>query len=237
MGTTLAGFVYPEVCGVCDGQRAGPDLSYVCHDCRRRVTRIREPYCDRCGLPYAGDITVTFHCRNCAGQEFAFETARSAVTAQETVLQAIHRYKYHQALYLEEFLAGLLVEAAAPRLRRDAWDAIVPVPLFPAKQRDRGFNQAERLAGHLSRATGIRLETGWVRRVEPTRTQTRLSREERRQNVRGAFACRATGEPPPMRVLVVDDVFTTGSTTSACAKALRDAGAGHVCVWTLARGI
>jgi ComF family protein len=167
----------------------------------------------------------------------AFEWARSAVTAQDTVLEAIHLYKYKRALCLEPFLASLLVRAAAPRLVWTDWDAMVPVPLFPARQRDREFNQAERLARHLSRATGIPVQSGWVKRIEPTKSQTRLSREERKENMRGAFACRPGADLSGARLLMVDDVFTTGSTTNACATELRRSGATRVCVWTLARGI
>jgi ComF family protein len=152
-------------------------------------------------------------------------------------LDAIHHYKYQRALWVEPFLAGLLVEAASPHLRHGDWDAIVPVPLFPAKQRLREFNQSERLARHLSRATGIPLETKSVKRIQPTRTQTRLSRVERQENMSGAFACRKGMPLPGGRFVIVDDVFTTGSTTNACAKALKEAGATRVCVWTLARGI
>jgi len=122
-------------------------------------------------------------------------------------------------------------------LRQQHWDGIVPVPLYPAKQRERGFNQAERLARRLAVATDIPLNTRLLRRVVATRTQTLLSREERLANVRKAFApCRGlalNGE----RFVLVDDVLTTGATTGACARALCAAGAGEVCVWTVARGV
>ena len=149
----------------------------------------------------------------------------------------IHRYKYSRALWFEPFLADLLIRAAAAELTSTKWDAIVPVPLHPTKERDREFNQAQRLASCLSRATGIRLNDDWLRRVEPTRTQTLLTRAERAANVRRAFVAqpglRLNGE----RIVLIDDVFTTGATTSACARVLKAAGAGDVCVWTVARGI
>ena len=153
------------------------------------------------------------------------------------MLEVIHRYKYQRALWFEPFLADLLIRQAVPELAKEAWTSIVPVPLHPAKQREREFNQAERLASRLSRACGIPLETGWLRRVIATRTQTLLSREERQANVRHAFLA-----PPGLtlngqHIVLVDDVFTTGSTTNACARVLKNAGAGQVCVWTLARGI
>ena len=94
------------------------------------------------------------------------------------------------------------------------------------KEREREFNQAERLATHLSAATGIRLNTGLLRRVRPTATQTLLTRQQRAANMRGAFAVRPGAGLDGERMVLVDDVFTTGATTSACAKALRAAGRG-----------
>ena len=111
------------------------------------------------------------------------------------VREVIHRYKYQRALWFEPFLADLLFREAKPRrLRGQHWDFIVPVPLYPVKQREREFNQAERLAGHLSAATGIPLNTNLLRRVVPTATQTLLTREQRADNMRGAFAVRPDAE-------------------------------------------
>ena len=107
----------------------------------------------------------------------------------------------------------------------------------PVKQREREFNQAERLARPLAEALGIPVRTDLVRRVQPTRTQTQLDKHARADNVRHAFA---PARPQPLRgerLLVLDDVLTTGATTGAVARVLREAGAGEVLVWTLARGL
>jgi ComF family protein len=159
------------------------------------------------------------------------------VAARDPVLEVIHRYKYHRALWFEPFLAELLIRVAGPVLGGQGSDMIVPVPLHPAKQREREFNQAERLARRLGSATQIPVNRRLLRRVVPTRTQTLLSRPERLANVRNAFALRAGQRLNGERIVLVDDVFTTGATTSACAKVLMAAGAGEVCVWTLARGV
>ena len=169
--------------------------------------------------------------------ELHFVSARSAVVARGIVRETIHRFKYQRALWFEPFLADLLVREAKPALREQHWDFIVPVPLYPLKQREREFNQAERLAAHLSAATGIPLKTKLLRRVVPTATQTLLTREQRAANMRGAFLADRGARLDGERIVLVDDVFTTGATTSACAKALRAAGAGEVCVWTVARGL
>ena len=156
---------------------------------------IRPPFCERCGLPYPGDLTAPFECTNCREMELHFSSARSAVVARGIVREAIHRYKYQRALWFEPFLADLLIREAKPVLRGQSWDFIVPVPLHPVKHREREFNQAERLASHLSAATEIPLNKKLLRRVIPTATQTLLTREQRAKNMRGAFAVRRRRRP------------------------------------------
>jgi len=233
-------FLYPECCQICGRERAGPAEGYVCRRCRSRPDGIRfvqRPFCERCGLPFAGEITGAFECSNCRELELEFLHARAAVVATGLALDLIHKYKYQRALWLEPLLADLFVPLAAPALGQERWDWIVPVPLHPVRQREREFNQAERLARPLSAATGIPLNARLLERVESTRTQTMLSRTERAANVRKAFAVRRSAQLGGERVVLVDDVLTTGATTNACARALRQAGAGEVCVWTLARAV
>ena len=231
------GWLYPEVCQLCGRTRATPAEGYVCGGCRAKVRFIQRPFCERCGRPFEGDITTQFECANCLEMEWHFQSARSAVAARDPVLEAIHRYKYQRAYWFEPFLAELLIEAAGPALGAHPADVIVPVPLHPTKLREREFNQAERLADRLGAATQLPVNKRLLRRVVSTRMQALLKRPERLANVRNAFAMRDGQRLNGERIVVVDDVFTTGATTSACAKVLKSAGAGEVCVWTLARGI
>jgi len=231
------GWVYPQVCQLCGEQRATADEGYVCARCGQGVRFIKPPFCNRCGLPYEGEITTPFECTNCREMDLHFRFARSAAVADGVTLEAIHRYKYRRALWFEPFLADLLVRAAKQELGQMDWDWIVPVPLHPTKKREREFNQAERLAAQLHRALGIPVNPKALRRIAPTRTQTQLTREERAANVRNAFAVGDGAQLKNARVIVLDDVLTTGATTSACARVLRQAGAVDVCVWTVARGL
>jgi competence protein ComFC len=231
------GFIYPEVCQLCQLARAGPSEGFVCPSCWRKLHFIKPPFCDRCGLPYDGAFTTEFECANCRDMELNFRTARAAVVLNPFVIDIIHRYKYLCALWFEPFLADILIRAAAPVLAREKCDLIVPVPLHPAKRREREFNQAERLGAWLSRATGIPMNKKLVQRVKSTQTQTLLDRPTRRENVQRAFAMRPGVRLEGERVVLLDDVFTTGATTGACAKVLASAGAGDVCVWTVARGL
>lgn len=231
------GFFYPAVCRICFAEPGFPAEGYVGVNCSRRVKRIVAPWCERCGLPYAGRVTTRLVCSNCRDLDLQFRFARAAAVAEGVLLEAIHRYKYGRELWFEPFLAGLLVRAAAPALAPRDWDWIVPVPLHPVKQREREFNQAYRLAKHLACRTGIPVAPRLLRRITCTRTQTHLTRPEREANVRGAFSLRPGFPVEGQRFIIVDDVLTTGATTSACAGILREAGAADICVWTVARGV
>jgi competence protein ComFC len=231
------GFFYPEVCQLCGEERASESEGFVGPKCWQRVRFIRRPFCERCGLPFEGDITTKFECGNCRDMELHFSFARSAVVAKGPVLDVIHRYKYHQALWFEPFLADLLIREAASELRTAKWDMIVPVPLHSAKQREREFNQAERISDCLADQIGIPVRTNLLKRIQPTQTQTLLSKQQRAENVRRAFAPANRAQLSGEKVVLVDDVFTTGATTSACARILKHLGAGDVCVWTVARGL
>ncbi len=230
-------FLYPPVCQLCQKHRAGAAEGYVCEHCWEQVRFVQPPCCDRCGLPFAGDITTAFECSNCRDLELHFVSARAAVVANDRVREVIHRYKYNRDLWFEPFLAELLLRQAVPALRAEKLAGIVPVPLHPVKEREREFNQAERLARPLATALGIPVRTDLVRRDQPTRTQTQLDKHARADNVRRAFAPVRPKSLHGERLLVLDDVLTTGATTSAVARILREIGAGEVLVWTLARGL
>lgn len=230
-------FFYPPVCQLCTAQRATPQQGYVCAACWQHVRFIVPPCCERCGLPYPGDITTAFECSNCRDLDLDFRWARSSMVANDFLRDVIHRYKYTRALWFEPFLTDLLVRGALPVLREAKIDGIVPVPLHPVKQREREFNQAERLALPLARALGVPVRADLVKRIQPTRTQTQLDKHARADNVRRAFAPVRPKSLHGERLVVLDDVLTTGATTSAVARVLRDNGAGEVLVWTLARGL
>jgi ComF family protein len=230
-----AGWIYPNACQLCGHRRAPAAEGYVCSACWKGLRFIQPPYCRRCGLPFAGAITDEFECANCREIDLAFEFARAAVVAEGVALEVIHRYKYQRALWFEPVLGDLLRRAAGADFAPGEWHGLVPVPLHPVREREREFNQANRLAEVLGRTLGLPVWPQLVRRTAATRTQTRLSRDERSDNVRRAFAPVARVRLTGQRLLVVDDVLTTGATTHAVACVLRELGAETVGVLTAAR--
>ncbi len=230
------GLVFPEVCQLRQDEPAQPEDGFVGDGCRAKLKPIEPPFCKRCGQPFAGEFSGEFECTNCVEMGLKFEFARAAMQANVEMLDAIHRFKYQQALWLEPLFDRLLRESAFGQIRAWRGDCLVPVPLHPVRFRERGFNQAETLCRNLSRDTGLMVLNRAVKRIRVTRTQALLSRGERLANMRGAFAP-AKMNLNDKRVVLVDDVLTTGATTNECASACLKAGAAAVCVWTLARAL
>ncbi|MCS1408334.1 MAG: hypothetical protein M2R45_01509 [Verrucomicrobia subdivision 3 bacterium] len=231
------GLLFPEVCQICRAQLAKAGDGFVCAACWQRFRFVRDPFCDCCGLPFEGEVTSTFRCGNCKGRRFAFRAARAAVVANEFSLEIIHRYKYSGEVWFEGLLSNLLWDQLGVLGLRWGWDLVVPVPLFATKQREREFNQAERIGKTIADRLEVPLAVDLVKRVVPTGSQTMLSRAERLDNVRGAFVAGRRTNLRGKCVMVVDDVFTTGATSNACAQVLRRMSAGEIWVCTVVRGL
>lgn len=231
----LSHFFFPAVCQVCEVERAGPGEGFVCGCCREEVRFVEAPFCGCCGLPFDGEFAGEFECANCKEMDLKFDFARSAVRANGPIRDIIHRYKYNQETWFEEFLGELLLHAIDDSLDGSAWDGLVPVPLYHAREREREFNQAERLARWIGKRLDKPTHARWLKRSRPTKTQTALTRKERMENVRKAFGLKQPELVAGKSFIIIDDVLTTGATTSACAGILKKAGAARVGVWTVAR--
>lgn len=229
--------VYPRNCQFCTVPLPENAPGVVCASCLAGAKRIVEPFCRQCALPFAGKLDEPFVCGYCRELKFHFSRAVAACRAEGVVRDCVHRLKYNREMYYAPHLVEWLVAAGREWVDWSAVDAVVPVPLHPLKQRSREFNQAEVLARPLAAAFGKPVITDAVRRVKETRTQTRLTARERRDNLRGAFAARNDGAVRDRRVVLVDDVFTTGATLDSCARVLLQQGAADVLALTVARGV
>lgn len=234
VGGRLLSLFYPPHCTECGaGVEAG---TYLCSRCAETAWKIRAPRCHTCSQPFDGEICGSFSCPNCEDRKFHFAAAIAPFRSRGVVRNTIHRFKYQRHYYLRHVLAGWLLTALDDeRLAHVEVDALVPVPLHPTKEREREFNQSVVLAKELSRMAEIPM-LHCLRRVRATSTQTALDREGRIQNLRNAFRIRHSPRVKEKHLLLVDDVFTTGSTADACTRVLTEAGAASVHVITVARG-
>ncbi|HLH23739.1 MAG TPA: ComF family protein [Chloroflexota bacterium] len=202
-----------------------------CAACWASLPRLRPPYCPRCSRPQRAGT----RCRDCQRAGPALSAVRAACVYSGPLGLAIRRLKYSRERHLAEPLAGLLQECLAARPL--AVDVLVPVPLDAARAQERGYNQATLLAAPVAAALGVPLAPAGLRRARPTRPQVGLTARERRANVRGAFTCPNSASVVGRRLLVVDDVMTTGATLEACAEALVAAGAAGVWGLVVARDL
>lgn len=234
-------FLYPPACALCrDPLRDG---RYLCDTCREELPRIEKPFCIQCGEHIEGVVPEDVLCSQCRGSEFSFEFARAAGSAHDQARELMHAYKYGRQVHLHRELAILASEVwDDPRVAAQSdppW-VIVPVPLHWRRQQWRWFNQSYEIARTLARMQGLRFEHP-LRRVRNTNQQTLLSRADRLANLRGAFRLsRHEGRHNTVRdqpVLLLDDVFTTGSTAEECARVLlQEGGVEKVVVLTVLRG-
>lgn len=216
-------WLYPPHCGGC-----GEAGSRWCPDCQAKVQVLKPPLCQLCGTR----VERAGLCRRCRLEKPAFEGLRSWAIFGGPIRNAIHRLKYQGDIALGEILARSMIHC----LEGLGWavDLVLPVPLSRARQAERGYNQAALLARPLALASGLRYKPRALKRSRETRSQVGLSVEQRRQNVAGAFLSNPR-EVLGQKVLLIDDVATSGATIEACSQSLRAAGAAAVYALTLAR--
>lgn len=226
----LLDLVYPPKCLVCDDMQA----KYLCDTCILEINNLEPPVCHRCGIPMSEN-----RCTECADVNFAFDSARAVGEYDGVLKEAIHKLKYSGHRVMAPALGALLVELLhskhAGYLRQ--CECIVPIPIHPSRLKMRGFNQSELLAMEVAHSFGIPMVTNAVVRYRPTNPQVNLPLDERHENVRNAFEVVRKEDIAGKRVLLVDDVFTTGSTLDAAAQVIRDAGAKEVHVLTVAHSL
>ncbi len=227
-------FFFPPICTLCSGRLVESD-QVICDRCRQELSHLMEPICRRCGSPSVTRASDT--CPLCRKVKPAFDCARAAARYCGPAEQLVHEFKYNERLELAPVMAQIMYGAWQRLLAFDLPDVVIPVPLHPVRQRERGFNQAELLAAPLAALFQKPVISDAVVRVRPTLTQTHLGLRARMENVEGAFAA-AIGSDARLRdkcAALIDDVCTTGATGSACAAALKKAGAGRVILFTFAR--
>lgn len=242
----LLDLVFPPFCPVCrvrlDEDRRDP----LCGACWARMPRIGPPWCRCCGRPLAGLPLPTAsasagaegpgpRCGACRRRPPVYAYARAAVRYEDLAREALHAFKFGGHRALAAPLGDLLIEAVEGRLPAGLPDLLVPVPLHPRRERERGFNQSQLLARRVGRAWGRPVRDDVLVRAVATPSQTTLDGAARRANVRRAFRLRRPEAVAGRHVLLVDDILTTGATVSECARCLGEAGPRTVGILTVAR--
>jgi ComF family protein len=235
--TALAELLFPTLCLSCSKvlpERGGHSF---CTDCFAGIRFITAPLCPVCGIPYPAEESPDHACGSCILKKGHIGSARSLGVYESILHDAVHAFKYRGNLTLGERLGRLMAEHDYPSFRVRDYSLILPVPLHPRRLRQRGFNQSVILAREVSRRHGVAMDFRTLRRIVDTESQAGLKKEERRSNIRKAFAVTDPERIRGQNILLVDDVYTTGSTLGECAKTLLKGGAEAVGALTLARAI
>jgi ComF family protein len=232
----LLELVYPHSCPIC-GRRitTTPAAVTVCAQCRSCLALTRPPFCLKCGRGLPHHTLPNLDCIHCKGRAFYFDRAFSPFYYQSPLKELIHQFKYAKGLFLASCLADFLIEFITRYGLLTGTMFLIPVPLHPARLRQREYNQSQVLAEKIAKRLNARILTGCLRRNRNTRSQTDLSSLARWQNVQDAFSAgRSIKEIRGKELLLIDDVVTTGATASEAAKVLKNAGAQRVSVLSLA---
>lgn len=217
------GFFYPLHCPICDAvlEPGGQ----ICPDCRKKVERAVEPVCKSCGKPLENERKE--YCRDCAGKTHKYRQGKAVFIYKEGIRKSMYRFKYGNKREYAVFYAKEAAALYRGWVRKNDIEVIVPIPMYPGKKRRRGYNQAEVFARALGRELEIPVETGLVRRVRNTVPQKELNDRERRRNLKNAFQL-ASNIVKYSQILLVDDIYTTGSTMDAVAEVLLSADVQNV---------
>ncbi len=221
--------IYPPQCLVCSSHAK---KNGICTSCIESFKGIKEPLCSCCGVPFKTIIDKNHSCGLCIKESVPFDRAVSIYLFEGKLSEAIRRLKYSGKVSVASTLGDLISNHP---ITHEEYDAVVPVPLYMGKLRERGFNQSHLLAARVANRTSANLHPYILERVRPTLPQVGMKSSERVQNVKGAFMIRKGADAKEKKILLIDDVYTTGATAKECSRVLKRGGAAKVNVLTLAR--
>lgn len=222
--------LFPETCPICHGPASDHKTAPVCTSCWQSIKPYTGPKCRKCGRPLASDASTI--CGDCLQDGPAFESARSFGLYEGALRKAINLLKYHNVKRLSRPLSDILLGIEMPRV-----DAVLPVPLYKKRLRQRGFNQSALIAKYSAKRPGQILVLDSLIKIRDTKPQVGLSSNERLKNMKNAFGIQNKKAVEGKDILLIDDVSTTGATIRECSKVLKKAGAGSIHVLTLAHGM
>ena len=241
MAGGLTSILFPAPCGLFGEILGDASRIPICRSCLALLTPWNAPLCARCGRPFVSHAAVEGVgqplCHGCRRDLYDFDFARSYGAYSPAMARAIVLLKYQQVTPLAGWFAQRLLPVVRENAAQFAADVVIPVPLHPARRKERGYNQAELIARSLAKQMNLPCRTDLLVRTQPRPEKLRLTLRERWHSVRNAFDTREGRQVDKLRVLLLDDVLTTGATLDACSRALREAGAAYVAAITVARAM
>ncbi len=233
-------FIFPARCRWC-GETFDPSQGYyICERCWNEKGSINRPYCEICGHPLNPEANLPdkiYLCKYCP-EKINFRKARSIADYDSVVGEAIRLLKYHGKVVMAKRLAELMVDALPNLFLIEDYDLIIPVPIHKKRYIKRGYNQVEVIGRIFSQKVGIPLESQSLMKIKDTPSQTVIGISDRIDNVRGSFGVVDTTKLKGKRILLIDDIMTTGATVNECSKVLTNKGkTSYIDVFTIARRI
>lgn len=226
----LIDIIFPPKCVTCHNYSP----QGICNACSNRIVKLEPPFCMICGKP-KDRYFIREICEECSREKPPFIMARSAAIYDGVMKDAIHQFKFNNQMRLAGQLGRLLIDHLHEQgISSYKIDRIIPVPLSGQRQRSRGYNQAQLLANAISLFYGAEVDAHSLKKIIDTKPQFELSRDQRLENVKGAFASLPV---PNEEIFLIDDIYTTGATAKEASLALIRAGAKSVHVLTLARAV
>lgn len=226
----LLNILFPASCPLCQKEATQHKTAPICPDCWDAVSPYTGAICRICGAPLVSDASLT--CGECLKDEPAFTHARCFGLHDGALKKAINLFKFHGIKRLSKPLAENFFHMELPRA-----DMVLPVPLYKKRLRERGFNQSALLGKYVAKRLEVPLNLSSLVRNRDTRPQVGLSAKERKKNIKNAFEVNGKEVIKGRRIILIDDVFTTGATARECSRVLKNAGAQEVFVITLSHGV
>lgn len=229
MLNTFLNILFPETCPLCSNPSSDHKTAPICPECWQSIVPYEGPKCLKCGKPLVSEASTT--CGECLKDEPAFASAACYGLYDGALKKAINLMKYHNVKRLSSPLSRVMLNMKTSQV-----DAVLPVPLYITRLKQRGFNQSALIARYMAEGLGSKLILDSLVKVRDTKAQVGLNSRERRKNMRNAFGIKNRELIKGKQILLIDDVATTGATIRECSKVLKKAGAGPVHVITLAHG-
>ena len=234
LSKSLLSLVFPSACESCKRLLPLKNELGVCESCQQSIRLIPSPFCPKCGR---SSLESTQNCAGCREDRFDFDRVFSAAYYEGPIKKVLCAFKFEKRRFLSKVLMKIIQAYFLENNTPFSWDWVVPVPMPRNRKLERGFNQSELLAKKVSKLVGAPCQNRILGSKITREPQSKLGKKERKQNVRNSFCLKKNPDLKNKKILLVDDILTTGETASQCAKILKQAGAATVDVLVAARGL